>query len=87
MTDEACGFALGTETFTVISVELRRLSAEFTPTEREVVELVLRGFSDREVAAYRGTSVRTVANQLRSIYGKLRLNSRAELVAWCCGDV
>ncbi|HTM22910.1 MAG TPA: helix-turn-helix transcriptional regulator [Kofleriaceae bacterium] len=84
MSDDGSGFALGADIFTVASVELRPLPGGCTATEREVVELVLRGFSDREVAAYRGTSVRTVANQLSSIYGKLGVNSRAELVAWCC---
>jgi DNA-binding CsgD family transcriptional regulator len=87
MTDgssDAPGFDWGNDRFTVISLRLR-LPPDLTRAEREVVELVLRGYTDREVAAYRGTAARTVANQLRAVYGKLGINSRAELVAWCCG--
>ncbi len=38
-----------------------------TPSEREVAELASSGLTNREIAARRSTSVRTVANQLASI--------------------
>lgn len=49
--------------------------------QREVATLVLEGRSNREIAALRATSVRTVANQLAAIYRKLGVRSRAELAA------
>jgi DNA-binding CsgD family transcriptional regulator len=55
--------------------------AELTPAEREVVELVASGCSNREIAERRRASVNTVGNQLAAIYGKLGVSSRHELVA------
>ena len=52
-----------------------------TEAEAEVAELALRGLSNREIADARGTSERTVANQLASVYRKLDVHSRAELAA------
>jgi DNA-binding CsgD family transcriptional regulator len=54
-----------------------------TPAEREVVEGVVRGESNGEIARRRGVSANTVANQLRSVYAKLRVGSRRELVVRC----
>lgn len=49
--------------------------------ERAVVELALRGLSNREIAARRGCALRTIANQLASAYGKIGIGSRRELRA------
>jgi DNA-binding NarL/FixJ family response regulator len=54
---------------------LERLSR----AEREVVELLLSGASNAEIARQRGTSARTVANQAASIFRKLGVGSRMEL--------
>ncbi len=59
------------------SAELGALS----PAERVVVGLVTRGHSDAEVALARGSSPRTVQNQLQQIYRKLGVHSRTELAA------
>ncbi|WP_405097927.1 LuxR C-terminal-related transcriptional regulator [Micromonospora sp. NBC_01412] len=48
--------------------------------EREIAALVIRGQSSREIATALFLSVRTVNNHLQNIYGKLGINSRAELV-------
>lgn len=50
-----------------------------TPAEREVCALAASGCSNDEIADRRGTSVRTVANQMASIFEKLGVQSRAEL--------
>lgn len=52
-----------------------------SPVESEVVALLLKGYSNREIARLRGTSVRTVANQVASVFRKLGVRSRLELVA------
>ena len=54
--------------------------AGLTPAEEEVVLAVSAGLTNGEIAELCGTSQRTVANQLRSIFAKLGLSSRAELV-------
>jgi DNA-binding NarL/FixJ family response regulator len=51
----------------------------FTAAEREIVLGMLRGASNEAIARERCTSVRTVANQIASIFIKLRVSSRIEL--------
>jgi DNA-binding CsgD family transcriptional regulator len=51
-----------------------------TKAESEVARLVAKGMSNREIAATRATTERTVANQLRSIFTKFGIQSRVELV-------
>lgn len=55
--------------------------AVLTPREREVLELVATGGSDKEVAAQLGLSRSTVKNVLQAIYGKWRVRSRTEAAA------
>lgn len=52
-----------------------------TEAEHDVMFHAVRGASNAEIAELRGTSTRTVANQLASIYRKLGLCSRTELAA------
>lgn len=52
-----------------------------TNAEHEVVLAVERGESNAEIARARGTSARTVANQVARVFKKLGVASRAELVA------
>lgn len=54
---------------------------ELSGSEREVVAYVCEGLSTGEIAARRGTSTKTTSNQLGSIYRKLGVLSRHELVA------
>jgi DNA-binding NarL/FixJ family response regulator len=62
------------------------LPEELTPAEREVAEALLRGESNREIAARRGTSDRTVANQISSIFEKTGVYSRSEFVREMTAD-
>jgi DNA-binding CsgD family transcriptional regulator len=52
-----------------------------TPAERAILPAILQGKSSREIAMDRGVAERTIVNQLASIYRKLEINSRGELVA------
>lgn len=52
-----------------------------TPAEQEVAALAAIGWSNLAIARFRGTAVRTVANQMASILRKQRLGSRYELAA------
>ena len=54
---------------------------ELTATENQVAQGVVDGKSNKEIAAERGVSAKTVANQLRAIYEKLGIASRFELAA------
>jgi DNA-binding CsgD family transcriptional regulator len=52
-----------------------------TAAERAICEQLLRGDSQRAIAERRGTSVRTVANQVSRIFEKLGVHTCAELAA------
>jgi DNA-binding NarL/FixJ family response regulator len=60
------------------SDELDRLSAR----EREVMRLIARGFSYKEVASDLFISVKTVETHVSAVLRKLQLSSRHELTAW-----
>jgi DNA-binding CsgD family transcriptional regulator len=50
-----------------------------TGTELQIAREVLAGLSNADIGRKRGTAVRTIANQVASIYRKLRVRSRLEL--------
>ena len=58
--------------------ELDRLSAR----EREVMRLIARGYSYREVASELFISIKTVETHVSAVLRKLQLSSRYELTRW-----
>jgi DNA-binding CsgD family transcriptional regulator len=66
-----------------VAVERTRheLLEDLTPTERAIAALVVEGRSTSEIARARGTSPHTITNQLGTIYRKIGITSRRELVA------
>jgi DNA-binding NarL/FixJ family response regulator len=56
------------------------LADELTDAERAVAAAVVEGKSNLEIARARGRSPRTVANQIRGIFEKLKLRGRSQLV-------
>ena len=84
---EAYGFTVEGEEYVVFAFRSMatprgdRLDEGLTAGERAIVDLVLRGRSNGEVAHARGTSPQTVANQLGLVYRKLGVRSRRELIA------
>ena len=52
-----------------------------TEAEADVARLAVEGLSNKQIAVRRGTSPRTVANQMASLFRKLGLASRPELLA------
>jgi DNA-binding CsgD family transcriptional regulator len=51
-----------------------------TVAEQDVALHLYAGSSQRDIARARGVSVKTIGNQLESIYRKLGVSSRVELV-------
>lgn len=56
------------------------LLAALSDAEHSVAVFLVAGLSNQEIADIRQSSVRTVTTQVQSIYRKLGVRSRAELV-------
>ena len=61
-----------------VDVELEQL----TPREREVLQLIARGYAYKEVGRRLNVSVKTVETHVSSVLRKLQLSSRHELARW-----
>ena len=57
-------------------------AAEFRPTEWNIIALVGRGMSNKEIAAKLKLSDGSVRNSLSTILGKLNLRDRTQLAIW-----
>ena len=55
---------------------------ELTPREREVLQLIARGYLYKEIAARLHLSVKTVESHVSSVLRKLQLSTRHELTRW-----
>jgi len=53
-----------------------------TAREREVLQLIARGYRYKEIAARLHLSVKTVESHVSAVLRKLQLSSRAELTRW-----
>jgi DNA-binding NarL/FixJ family response regulator len=58
-----------------------RDGSSLTAAEREIETMMMAGWSNAAIAAARHSSLSTVANQVRSIFSKRGVSSRAELLA------
>ena len=56
-------------------------TAELSPREREVLDLLAQGFLYKEIAERLGVSYETVHTHIRRIYEKLQVRTRTEAVA------
>ena len=59
---------------------------DFTPSEKEVALLLLKGLSFEEIAGVRDTKEKTVRQQATAIYRKSGLSGRHEFAAWFFED-
>lgn len=57
-------------------------AARLTPRELEIVDLVDRGLSNKEIALCLSIQVRTVKNHVHNILEKLQVRRRGEAAAW-----
>ena len=73
---------------TLLLGEFRRVARQATGTnplsdrEREVLNLVARGYTYKQVGKELFIAEKTVENHVRNILGKLHLTRRAELIRW-----
>jgi DNA-binding NarL/FixJ family response regulator len=57
-------------------------AAKITPRERQVLQLIVEGRSNKEIAALLGLSVNTVSVHRANIMGELGIHNTAELVVY-----
>jgi RNA polymerase sigma factor (sigma-70 family) len=55
---------------------------QLTPREREVLRLIARGYTYKEIARQLSLSVKTVETHVSAVLRKLQLSSRHELTRW-----
>ena len=55
---------------------------QLTPREREVLQLIARGYKYKEIASRLHLSARTVESHVSAVLRKLQLSSRHELTRW-----
>lgn len=60
--------------------DIHGLMARLTPREREVLELIMAGMSNKEMARKIGVSPRTIEVHRANLYSKMRADSLADLV-------
>jgi DNA-binding NarL/FixJ family response regulator len=53
-----------------------------TPRERQIVEMIEQGQTDKEIARQLGVELRTVKNHVHNLLRKLQLRRRGEAAAW-----
>lgn len=58
-----------------------------TKAEKEVALLLLKGFSNKEIANIRGTSEKTTIQQVSDIYEKSGIHNRSEFAAFFLEDL
>ncbi len=61
--------------------------ANFTPTEIHICELICKGYSSKQIAGERNKSSHTIRTQIRNLFKKAGVNSRAELVNYFLNNV
>jgi DNA-binding NarL/FixJ family response regulator len=68
---------------TTLSIERPdpHVATRLTTTEFEVLIDIVEGFSHAEIAERRGKSIRTIANQMASIFHKLQVSGKGSLLA------
>ena len=72
-----------------LSIEINKQLSnwELTPAEKDVAFLLLKGFSLKEIAGLRNTSVKTARTQANAVYSKSGLSGRTELSAFFLEDL
>lgn len=61
-------------------------TANLTPSERKVLELIGDGLSNREIGEKLGVAEKTVKNHITSLLAKMGLQRRTQVAAWVAGQ-
>lgn len=61
-------------------------TADLTPSERKVLNLIGDGMSNREIGEALGVAEKTVKNHITSLLAKMGLQRRTQVAAWVAGQ-
>lgn len=61
-------------------------TADLTPSERKVLDLIGDGLSNREIGESLGVAEKTVKNHITSLLSKMGLQRRTQVAAWVAGQ-
>lgn len=61
-------------------------TANLTPSERKVLDLIGDGLSNREIGEKLGVAEKTVKNHITSLLSKMGLQRRTQVAAWVAGQ-
>lgn len=61
-------------------------TANLTPSERKVLELIGDGLSNREIGEKLGVAEKTVKNHITALLAKMGLQRRTQVAAWVAGQ-
>ena len=61
-------------------------TANLTPSERRVLELIGDGLSNREIGERLGVAEKTVKNHITSLLAKMGMQRRTQVAAWVAGQ-
>lgn len=61
-------------------------TADLTPAERKVLELIGDGLSNREIGEKLGVAEKTVKNHITSLLHKMGMQRRTQVAAWVAGQ-
>ena len=61
-------------------------TAELTPSERKVLDLIGDGLSNREIGEKLGVAEKTVKNHITSLLAKMGMQRRTQVAAWVAGQ-
>jgi DNA-binding NarL/FixJ family response regulator len=76
------GFVLDAFSGEVTEAETDPQLDQLTPREREVMRLIARGYTYKEIARRLSLSIKTVETHVSAVLRKLQLSSRHELTRW-----
>lgn len=83
---EACVFALAVKVqrleSPLLALQKNNGTFEFTERQREIVELVVQGESNKEIASKLYVSEHTVRAHIRQMFDKGGFRNRVELAVW-----
>ncbi|USR80241.1 response regulator [Arcanobacterium pinnipediorum] len=61
-------------------------TADLTPSERKVLQLIGDGLSNREIGEKLGVAEKTVKNHITSLLSKMGMQRRTQVAAWVAGQ-